>query len=194
MCPDPEILSVYLDNELPSPWKERLEEHMRSCEACSAHLARLQGVSVFMREEAANSDLAAAAASARIRERLEQNSPSRKPNVKSGGLTISLPDLSRFARPVTIPFPVAAAAAAVFALMAFLVFRPFSRSQSSIPRIAAQEETIPTMDIPAILRYLEAREGSDGVMVIQLPDSGSFVPTGEPTLIKAADYRGGSRR
>lgn len=194
MCPDPEILSVFLDNELPSPWKERLEAHLVSCEPCRAHLAALQGISRVMHEEAASSDLVAKAAYARIRERIEQAPASSAREKGARGMTISLPDFSRFARPVSIPFPVVAAAAAVFALMALLVMRPFSRSESSLPRIAAQEETIPTMDIPAILRYLEEREGSDGVMVIQLPESGSFVPMGEPTLIKAADYRGGSRR
>lgn len=193
MCPDPEILSVFLDNELPSPWKERLEEHLASCMACSEKLARLQGISQSMREEAASHNRAADAACARIRERLDQAPGFGLREKRTRGKTISLPDFSRFTRPVTIPFPVAAAAAVLFALMALLVLRPFSRNEASLPRIAAQEETIPTMDIPAILRYLEEREGGDGVMVIQLPDSGSFSPMGEPTLIKAVDYRGGSR-
>ncbi len=33
-CPDPDLYSAYVDNEVPSPWKEKLEAHIASCPDC----------------------------------------------------------------------------------------------------------------------------------------------------------------
>jgi anti-sigma factor RsiW len=34
MCPDPQLLSIYMDGELPSPWKEKMESHLSECSEC----------------------------------------------------------------------------------------------------------------------------------------------------------------
>ena len=39
MCPERQIISLYVDGELPSPWKEKLETHLESCPACRKTLA-----------------------------------------------------------------------------------------------------------------------------------------------------------
>ena len=44
MCPDREILSAWLDGEIDSPWDRALEEHVGSCPDCRARLERLEGV------------------------------------------------------------------------------------------------------------------------------------------------------
>ncbi len=33
-CPDTDLYSAYVDGEIPSPWKEKLEEHLSTCEKC----------------------------------------------------------------------------------------------------------------------------------------------------------------
>ena len=33
-CPDKDLYSAYIDGELESPWKEKIEEHLSSCEKC----------------------------------------------------------------------------------------------------------------------------------------------------------------
>jgi len=38
MCPDPQVLSIYTDGELPSPWKEKLESHLTECSVCRGKL------------------------------------------------------------------------------------------------------------------------------------------------------------
>jgi len=38
MCPDPQLLSIYLDGELPSPWKEKMQEHFKQCSKCMEKL------------------------------------------------------------------------------------------------------------------------------------------------------------
>jgi len=35
MCPEPQLLSIYMDGELPSPWKEKMEAHLRECPECA---------------------------------------------------------------------------------------------------------------------------------------------------------------
>ena len=39
MCPDSQIISLYYDEELPSPWKEKMEAHLEACASCRAVLA-----------------------------------------------------------------------------------------------------------------------------------------------------------
>lgn len=33
-CPDSDLYSAYADGEVPSPWKEKLEAHLASCQQC----------------------------------------------------------------------------------------------------------------------------------------------------------------
>ncbi len=33
-CPDTDLYSAYVDGEIPSPWKEKLENHLSACERC----------------------------------------------------------------------------------------------------------------------------------------------------------------
>lgn len=33
-CPDKDLYSAYVDGELQSPWKEKIEDHLKSCEKC----------------------------------------------------------------------------------------------------------------------------------------------------------------
>jgi len=34
MCPDETLLTAYVDDEVPSPWKERIEAHLDQCARC----------------------------------------------------------------------------------------------------------------------------------------------------------------
>lgn len=35
-CPDTSLYSAYVDGEVPSPWKEKIEAHLATCEQCRA--------------------------------------------------------------------------------------------------------------------------------------------------------------
>jgi len=39
-CPDSDLYSAYVDNEVPSPWKEKLESHIASCPDCRKRAER----------------------------------------------------------------------------------------------------------------------------------------------------------
>ena len=36
MCPDRDLISAFVDGEVPSPWRERIEEHLASCGDCAS--------------------------------------------------------------------------------------------------------------------------------------------------------------
>jgi len=100
-------------------------------------------------------------------------------------------------RRLSIPLPAAAAAAAVIiAILAAVWIRGglpnLSPNPVSIANIilASEEEEmpgiIPAADMNGVLQYL----GSDGtdIIVLRLPESRNFNRSGEPTIVKAADY------
>ena len=43
-CPSKDIHSVYLDNELPEPYKSEYELHLKNCVSCQKELALLKGI------------------------------------------------------------------------------------------------------------------------------------------------------
>jgi hypothetical protein len=55
---------------------------------------------------------------------------------------------------------------------------------------SALETMVPASDLSGILQYLG--DDSPDIVIIRLPESRSFMSSGEPAIIKAADYRGGS--
>ena len=49
-CPDSNLYSALADGEVPSPWKEKLEEHARSCAACQKLVARYRKLDSLITE------------------------------------------------------------------------------------------------------------------------------------------------
>lgn len=97
-------------------------------------------------------------------------------------------------RAVSLPLPAAIAAGLVIAFMAAfvgaVVLRPAVPNINTIAGLEAQS-VIPSSDIARIIEYLDAQENPANMVIIQLPESQNFVSSGEPTLIRAADYTRG---
>ena len=51
-CPDSSLISVYLDDELPEPYKARFESHLSSCSICSGKLAKAKKLRDLLRADA----------------------------------------------------------------------------------------------------------------------------------------------
>ncbi len=49
MCPDESLLTAYIDNEVPSPWKERIEMHLCQCERCANRVAQYRALKVALK-------------------------------------------------------------------------------------------------------------------------------------------------
>jgi hypothetical protein len=177
MCPDRQILSVYVDQELPSPWKEKLEAHLAECSDCRERLAGYRRAFPgpgFAVEEAA-------------KERVWLNV------ARFGVGTPVRPRAEKWwTRSISLPLPVAAAAAAailVFALAVLTLRKPAVEPDTAV---AAGMELdvqgiVPVSDMNGVIQYLGGEDTAD-IVIIRLPESRRFMSSGEPAIIKAADY------
>jgi len=190
-CPDRMWLSVYYDNEMESPWKEKMEAHVANCADCAKQLAAYKEISLSLENAAAGAR--EEEARLRVLQKLETSGPYRAYKYPR------LPGSSVWKRRVSIPVP-AAAAAVVFMLiaLAFLWNRGSQvRTDASNMAIAAETEIIPDI-IPLsgtdnVLQYLGSTDTGD-ILILRLPESRNFASYGEPTMIKAADYSRDARR
>jgi anti-sigma factor RsiW len=211
MCPDPQLLSIYIDGELPSPWKEKLESHLTGCSDCREKFENFKRLHELLKknisarqtiadnnivketstEDATTEPEIMEAAKSRVWKRL---SSKRRFTPHSGLLQ----------RRLSIPLPAAAAAAIILVLLTALWLRGGagnSRLNNQMAEfneranfmLAAEEEMpdlIPAADISGVLQYLTS-DGTD-VIIIRLPESSNFLRSGEP-IIRAADYSAGRR-
>jgi hypothetical protein len=179
MCPDPQLLSLYHDGELPLPWKEKLESHLSVCPDCSERLERLRSLSGILADPV---DCSAGPAQERVWQRLG----------------ISIAEQRRtwpqpvWNRSVRVPLPLLfAAAAAILAFTVFLVRNPRTAAPANSALSALDMQTIvPVTDMNGVLQYLGNDDLAD-IVIIRLPESRSFNSYGEPAIIRAADYGGG---
>lgn len=178
MCPDRQILSVYFDGELDSPWKEKMEAHLTVCPECRARLeaygitrTRLLGKTALSGEEAARN---------RILEKMTYERPVLMRGFWRGSITLPLP---------------AAAGFVLAALLGLLfVLRPQPSAPPQITGMGTEVLTAPVSGMEDLLEYLN-QNGSSDVVVIQLPENATFKSAGEPMVIRAADYsKAGGRK
>lgn len=163
MCPDQGVLSAYLDRELMEPWRSTVDRHVEGCAVCTARLAGLKTLSrVLTSSDAPGLEQAMT----RVRAALP-----REPRVARP---------SRW-RPVTLPMPVALAAATLLmALGGALVYsltRPAAWPAYSASRVVEAESG----DIAKLLDRLNADDGARSV-VFEIPADFTFTAFGEPQL------------
>jgi len=209
MCPDRQILSLYLDGELPSPWREKMEDHLGSCAACREHLDAYRGIHAAL----VDADPAAALDGARERvwARLEAgrlDTGRFDAAVNAGRLDagpLRAGGINRLWRR-RVSLPAAAAAALAAGIAAAVGVAAFNAAAAGAAARGAAVTTAPAAapampvtggvdvaspetaaDMASVLRYL-SREDTADYMIIRLPESRAFSSYGEPALIRAADY------
>ncbi|MDR0399752.1 MAG: zf-HC2 domain-containing protein [Treponema sp.] len=203
MCPDRQILSVYLDGELPSPWKDKMESHLASCPRCREIVESWRRVSGALRppEPGADSkDRVWECISRRIKDGEEsRRGPAEDEMFSAAAGRRILTGLWR--RRVSLPFPAAAAlvAAALAAVTSSLILNSSERNSPPIPDSAALSalenagidmelnHIRPISDVSGVLQYLEHTDSND-IVIIRLPESRNFQSAGEPKMLRAADY------
>ena len=198
MCPDRQIISLYRDSELPSPWKEKMESHLKTCPECRAVLNAYAGLGKNLDDP--NEEVILAA-----RERIWKNLTS--PALVASGNSepgVIRPPNKMYSRPriwnrsITVPVPAAAAAAVAVIIAMFAIFGLRDRSPGRMQEAMAglpdymqvlgdDQGMLPMTDMTGVLQYLSGMDNGD-FMVIRLPESTNFIRTGEPALINAADY------
>jgi anti-sigma factor RsiW len=206
MCPDRQILSLYLDGELPSPWKEKLEAHLDSCPACRELVESWKRISGELRVdvdplraervwECIGGRIAAVEATVFPG---PEKTVRETPLVSGAGRRLS----ALWRHRVSLPFPAAAAlgvtAAALVLFFGSFWLRSFTGETVPVsysPAIALEAAGIdmelsdirPAGDVSGLFQYLEDTDSND-IVIIRLPESRSFQRAGEPTIIRAADY------
>jgi anti-sigma factor RsiW len=185
MCPDRDLLSAHLDGEVPSPWRERLEEHIASCADCAALAASYAALSQRLRAEAEPQETAALS---RGRARLdallaEMPPPSLRPAPRLSAARAAL------GRSISLPLPFAAAAALLVILLggatALLALRP----ERGYPMQAvASGELNPQLAKPAsmdeLLRFINSSDGQVQ-LTINLPSGTNFGSAGKPVIMRS---------
>jgi anti-sigma factor RsiW len=189
VCPDRDLLSAHADGEVPSPWRERLEEHIASCADCASVMAGYAELSAGLRLGA---DPLEAAALARGRERLDAllaEMPVR-----------SEPRLSapRFGlgRAISLPLPFAAAAAFLVLLLggatAVLALKP--ERGNPIQAVASSEvdqHLAKPASMDELLRFLGSNDGQVQ-LTINLPSGTTFGSAGSPVIMRSAQATPGA--
>jgi anti-sigma factor RsiW len=174
MCPDRQILSVYFDNELASPWKEKLKEHVTGCPECAA---RLEAYKKTRKLLPGAEQSALRAVKERTWEKVAPLAETRPKIAAARGF---------WGGSVTVPSPVAAAAGivliAAFALL--LVFRSVNTPVSQLAGVGMEVHAI--SDMNSLLEYLDSDNSAD-MVIIRLPET-TFTSYGEPRMLRAADY------
>ncbi|MDR2481092.1 MAG: hypothetical protein LBD07_02205 [Spirochaetaceae bacterium] len=199
MCPSKNILSIYFDGELPSPFKEKMKDHIGSCKSCAKVISGFAGLSGGLHEPPEqNLETAQVRIWKKFQDRIKQGR-----NVRQSILARR----SFWRREVRLPMPVAITAGltAVFTFALLLVQvsggnrQPLSGIEGgniiSIPEEAAYKDNPPSMlntsNIKDVLQFLEDDGDSDSV-IIRLPERGSFNRYGGPRLINASSRPGRS--
>lgn len=201
MCPDRDLISAYVDGEVPSPWSERLEEHLASCPECAALAKSYSLLGESLRAETGGADEAALARSVvRGRERLDflldtaspvgvPAAPSRPLRRLSRGFAAALSSPA-WRRSVSLPLPLAAAAAVLVILLggatAALAFRPaknYGVQSVASGEIIPQQSLAQPASMDELLRYLDSSQGQV-TLTINLPTNTSFGSAGKPVIMR----------
>ena len=183
MCPDYQVMSIYFDGELDSPWKEKFEKHLEACPSCRKHLESYQ----VTRQKLAEASL--------VQDRpLDQSIADAMERVWEKTGYVVRPQRNNVRRfwngSLSIPVPIAAAAGLVL-VIAFTAIITLKQPAASndLPQLADMQtqEMIPvSADMASFFQYL-SNDNSGDMVIIRLPET-TFKNVEEPRILRAADY------
>jgi anti-sigma factor RsiW len=186
MCPDRELLSAWIDGEVPSPWRETIERHIGSCDSCSEAAASVRRVRALFSSDVGAMAASEAASKARVEDRLSfaaLRATSRPSSFWSG----------RFA----VPFPAAAAAALVLALLGVALVGTGRRNAELRMAVQRAYDATPVaasgMGIEAVIDFISKQNSAVNIN-ITLPANAYGGSAGEPFIVREADYQAGIRQ
>ncbi len=186
MSHDNSILSAYLDDEVPSPWKEQLSERIENDPTLMRRYAGLEAVRTAMRSVPEPD--------------FEESKERVWKSIASAGLKPPTPQIWR--RRVVLPVPLVAAAALVVVVFGSLfTYREFfDRRADAVARDISSFHSgdlsvmlnVDDGGVEQLLQWLNAQQQITEVK-IQLPDTPRFEIIGEPELLKVSDPQRGRR-
>ncbi len=186
MCPDSELLSAWIDGEVPSPWRENIDKHIGACAACSASVASMRRVQGMLSADSAVNDAAALGAKDRVAARLSAMPWSRSLEVRP-----------LWFRRYALPLPAIAAAAVVLVTLSFALVASNARNNELRLAIRRGVEATPVaasgLGMESLVDFIGKQNGAVNIN-ITLPAEAFGGKLGEPVIIREADWNAGSRR
>jgi anti-sigma factor RsiW len=180
MCPDEELLSSFLDGEVPSPWKERIEKHLDSCTRCSEKLEAYRRLAQSLAGLESPSEKASLA---EAKARIAASLVSDKPRQKRGSLSMLEWAQNLLSARIALPVPLLALGAAVFVFLAGVMFGAVRILPGSSRTLASSTKTIdsPRFGAEALASYM--REAQIQPVTIEMPGEASMDTYGNPVFV-----------
>jgi len=177
MCPDKEVLSAFIDNELEDKNKEDVQNHIAACKKCALEVESFNHLHNFLYNELTLDQIKNA------EEKVWQKiSPAIKPKLKK-------PDI--WHRRIAIPIPVMAAAVLIFvSAVLSLYFISFNKINNNYESKFNFSESI-SFEKEEDFRLFETDQVLD--VDLNLPESTIFMISGTPKLIREVDYLNSNR-
>jgi hypothetical protein len=181
MCPDDPLLSAFVDDEVPSPWKERMETHIAGCSRCSEKAHALRSLKRIL--VAAETDFeteALAVARARIAASIDF---SMARGHTKAGLTYYIRSLWSRRIPLPMPFFAVGLLALVFLVgMSLGLIAPFTSTARTIAsKIISPQST--TLEMMA--QYM--KQSSVQPVMIEMPQESVFNQLGNPVIVFSSE-------
>ena len=180
MCPDDQLLSAFLDNEIPSPWKERIELHLGKCVRCSEKVEALRSLRRSLLALDAGEVRALEGAKRRIAASIDAAAAPRW-EIRSG---LVQRVMSLWSRRVALPMPFLAAGLVAIVFLAGMtlgLFNPLAKDTNTLAStskvLASHATTLETL-----VRYLESQNSAQAV-TINMPGEAWFSQPGNPVLV-----------
>ncbi len=159
MCIDSQMLSAYLDGELPEPYRTQVEEHLEHCAACRKHLCDMKALDERVKAATFSDELL-------LRNKDRMFSLLDKKYFESGKKVSFI----RRRLEVSVPSLVTAAAAVVFIFIGGFMFFGTSSEQTEdiLPSFALQADSsnvhyvsdnvgLENYTLEEILQYLDSK-------------------------------------
>ena len=159
MCIDSQMLSAYLDGELPEPYRTQVEEHLEHCAACRKHLEDMKALDERIRSAEFPEELMM-----RNKDRIFSTLDSK---YFEGGKKVSF---IRRRLEISLPSLITAAAAVVFIFIGGFMFFGTSSEQTEdiLPSFAMQADStnvhyvsdtagLENYTLEEILQYLDSK-------------------------------------
>lgn len=180
MCPDEDLLSSFFDGEVPSPWKERIEQHLASCPRCSEKLGAYRALAQSLsglESRAERESLAAAKA------RIAESLASHNPGFSRAGLRIPAWALRIFRARIALPLPLLALGAAVIVFLAGVMFGAVRILPGSSRTLASSTRKIDSTQFSAEALASYMRQAQIQPVTIEMPGEAAKDTYGSPVFV-----------
>lgn len=180
MCPDEELLSSFLDGEVPSPWKERIENHLVLCTRCSMKLEAYRRLGLDLQASASPAE----AESLRLaKERIAYSLTAKERSPSRRGASLGEWIHGVFTTRIALPVPFLAIGAAALVFLAGVMFGAVRILPGSSRTLASSTKTIDSAQFGAEALASYMRQAQIQPVTIEMPGEATLDTYGNPVFI-----------